>query len=82
MQRVLTLCIEDLLYATGTYSIQRELTPYNKYLLYSTSTYSMQRVLILYNKYLLYATTRIGVFACGQILCISPNGLQASRGIN
>ena len=24
----------------------------------------------------------IGVFACGQILCISPNGLQASRGIN
>ena len=26
--------------------------------------------------------TRIGVFACGQILCISPNGLQASRGIN
>ena len=22
--------------------------------------------------------TRIGVFACGQILCISPNGLQAS----
>ena len=26
--------------------------------------------------------TRIGVFACGQMLCISPNGLQASRGIN
>ena len=26
--------------------------------------------------------TRIGVFACGQILCISPNGLQASHGIN
>ena len=29
-----------------------------------------------------YESTRIGVFACGQILCISPNGLQASRGIN
>ena len=26
--------------------------------------------------------TRIGVFACGQILCISPNGLQASHGMN
>ena len=26
--------------------------------------------------------TRIGVFACGQILCISPNGLQGSHGIN
>ena len=32
--------------------------------------------------HILYKTTRIGVFACGQILCISPNGLQASRGIN
>ena len=29
-----------------------------------------------------HSKTRIGVFACGQILCISPNGLQASRGIN
>ena len=26
--------------------------------------------------------TRISVFACGQILCISPNGLQASHGIH
>ena len=32
--------------------------------------------------WLVYLITRIGVFACGQILCISPNGLQASRGIN
>ena len=32
--------------------------------------------------YKLGIITRIGVFACGQILCISPNGLQASRGIN
>ena len=30
----------------------------------------------------MYVKTRIGVFACGQILCISPNGLQASHGMN
>ena len=29
-----------------------------------------------------HSKTRIGVFACGQILCISPHGLQASHGIN
>ena len=33
--------------------------------------------LILFSVWLLIIITRIGVFAQGQILCISPNGLQA-----
>ena len=41
-------------------------------------------LLLLYVKFLrhspcFYAKTRIGVFAQGQILCISPNGLQAGH---
>ena len=39
-------------------------------------------MLVMSNRTSIPNITRIGVFACGQILCISPNDLQASCGIN
>ena len=51
MQQTLTLCNKYLLYATGTYTMQRVRTPYNEYLMYIT----------LYNEYLLYTTSTYSI---------------------